>query len=136
MGETNTVRPEIEKGVAMLNAQRVKSEIRVLFVEGTKYLAEWFDAFMQENFGGYEVYFKRSRKNGVLKMENGVITFATEYKKLGDGKSYLTKGFENVWDGGSWILRQWYREDLKSVEDNLLAAFTAPKPVKKKEGKK
>lgn len=128
MSENVTVRPEIAKSVSMLKAKRIREEIFDLFKEGTTTLNEWFSEFMKENYGGFEVYFKRSRKNGVLKMENGVITFEGQYIQKG---GRLVKGYETIWDGGTWLLRAgWYREDLNSIEDNLLNAF-APK----KEGK-
>ena len=128
MSENVTVRPEIAKSVSMLKAKRIREEIFDLFKEGTTALNEWFSEFMKENYGGFEVYFKRSRKNGVLKMENGVITFEGQYIQKG---GRLVKGYETIWDGGKWLLRAgWYREDLNSIEDNLLNAF-APK----KEGK-
>lgn len=128
MSENVTVRPEIAKSVSMLKAKRIREEIFDLFKEGTTALNEWFSEFMKENYGGFEVYFKRSRKNGVLKMENGVITFEGQYIQKG---GRLVKGYETIWDGGTWLLRAgWHREDLNSIEDNLLNAF-APK----KEGK-
>lgn len=125
------VRPEIAKSVSMLKAKRIRKEIFDLFKEGTTALNEWFSEFMKENYGGFEVYFKKSRKNGVLKMENGVITFEGQYIQKGSGR--LVKGYETIWDGGTWLLRAgWYKgEDLNSIEDNLLNAF-APK----KEGKR
>lgn len=127
---SENVRPEIAKSVSMLKVERIREEIADLFKEGTTALDEWFSEFMKENYGGFEVYFKRTRKNVVLKMENGVITCEGQYKPKGGGRP--VKGYETIWDGGTWLLRAgWYKgEDMNSIEDNLLNAF-APK----KEGK-
>lgn len=90
-------------------------------------LKNWFDAMMQEHFGGNDVIFKRNRKAGKLQMSGaGIITFEMDVVRRMDGKQYKGKGYEQVWDGRDWLVKEYYKESLDDIERNIVNAF---KPV-------